>query len=254
MSERVLLKLGGSVITDKGSGGVIREDVISDLSDSIAARKGTSFVIVHGAGSCGHPEADRYRIAAGVGNDNREGIWITHRAVSRLNDRVVQSLRDHGVEAVGIQSLSSCIADNGRLVSCENRPLEKMLGLGMVPVLHGDVVMDMSRGACIVSGDQLVRVLSLSLHIDRIGLATDVNGVFGDGSVIPEITPGMADTLTFTDPKHTDVTGGMKGKVQELLLLAGAGVPSDIFHVSRTGDFLDHRPHGGTKVRGDAGV
>ena len=56
-----------------------------------------------------------------------------------------------------------------------------MLGLGIVPVLHGDIVMDCTSGACMVSGDQLVRVLSTSLGMQRIGLATDVPGVFSDG-------------------------------------------------------------------------
>ena len=83
----------------------------------------------------------------------------------------------------------------------------------------------------------------------RIGLATDVPGVFGDGRVIPEITPAMEETLKIGDSGHADVTGGMKGKVDELLALAAKGIPSDIFHVSRIGDFLDGRPHGGTRVR-----
>jgi isopentenyl phosphate kinase len=46
------------------------------------------------------------------------------------------------------------------------------------------------------------------------------------------------------------VTGGMEGKVRELLMLARNGTSSVIFHVDRIGDFLDGRPHGGTVVRG----
>ncbi|MEI7434533.1 MAG: isopentenyl phosphate kinase [Methanomicrobiales archaeon] len=250
MSERVLLKLGGSVITDKAADGIIRSDEIEWIAETIAERKGISLVIVHGAGSCGHPEASRYRVSSGVSAENREGIFITHMAVRRLNDSIVRALRGSGVEAVGVQPLSACIADKGRLISCEYRQLECMLDLGIVPVLHGDMVMDCTSGACVVSGDQLVRVLSLSLGMQRIGLATDVPGVYSDGRVLPEITPAMADTLLLGDSRHTDVTGGMRGKVKELCQLAEAGIPSDIFHVSRIGDFLDALPHGGTKVRG----
>ena len=83
-----------------------------------------------------------------------EGIYITHRAVSRLNDAVVEALREKGVTAIGVHPLHMAVADNGRLVAFEHRHLEKMLLLKMVPVIHGDVVMDLSRGACIVSGDQ----------------------------------------------------------------------------------------------------
>lgn len=251
MSERVLLKLGGSVITDKAADGIILSDEIEKIAQVIAARNKIPLLIVHGAGSCGHPEASRYRVSAGVSVKNREGIFITHMAVRKLNDNIVRLLRTAGVEAVGVQPLSACVADKGRLISCEYRQLECMLNLGIVPVLHGDMVMDCSSGACVVSGDQLVRVLSTSLGMQRIGLATDVPGVLRDGKVIPEITPGMAAILALGDSNHTDVTGGMRGKVKELCELAEAGIISDIFHVSRIGDFLDKRPHGGTRVRSD---
>ena len=129
------------------------------------------------------------------------------------------------------------------------RHLEKMLALGMVPVIHGDVVMDLSRGACIVSGDQLVRYLAVGLNINRVGLATDVPGVLDGGHVVPEITRKTAPSLQIGNSMHTDVTGGMRGKINELLELASAGVGSDIFHVSRIGAFLAGADHGGTTVR-----
>jgi isopentenyl phosphate kinase len=251
MSERILLKLGGSIITDKSGPGMIKHEEIARISEIIATRDGISMVIVHGAGSCGHPEAERFRIAGGVSRVNREGIYYTHRAVRNLNDCVVGALRKAGAEAVGIHPFSACIADKGRLLSREFPQVERLLGLGIIPVLHGDVVMDMTQGACIISGDQLVRVLSTVLKMDRIGLATDVPGVFGDGSLIPEITPEGVKKLKIGDSRHTDVTGGMKGKVDELLALAGMGIPSDIFHVSRIGDFLDGKPDVGTRVRRD---
>jgi isopentenyl phosphate kinase len=126
-----------------------------------------------------------------------------------------------------------------------------MLMLGMVPVIHGDVVMDLSRGACIVSGDQLVRYLAVALKINRVGLATDVPGVLDKDVVVPHITRKSVSALQIGSSHYTDVTGGMRGKIDELLSLADAGIRSDIFHVSRVPDFLKGSGHGGTIVRGD---
>jgi isopentenyl phosphate kinase len=127
-----------------------------------------------------------------------------------------------------------------------------MLSLGVTPVLHGDVVMDTVRGASIVSGDQLVASLAKALSPDRVGLATDVQGVLGrDGSVIGKIRRGEGRGLA-GGSRNTDVTGGMEGKLEELLALADAGIGSSIFHASRIGDFLDGLPHGGTTVEGGA--
>ncbi|HXX55367.1 MAG TPA: isopentenyl phosphate kinase [Methanoregula sp.] len=251
MSERLLLKLGGSVITDKSAECAVNREALATVADAIAgARKGDGIVIVHGAGSCGHPEAKRYHLDTGASPGETEGIFVTNRVVSGLNDAVVGALRERMVDAVGIHPLHTAVADNGRLIAFECRHLERMLALGMVPVIHGDVVMDLSRGACIVSGDQIVRYLAVGLRIDRVGLATDVPGVLDGGRVVPEIDSGTAKKLHISFSHHTDVTGGMRGKINELLELASAGVGSDIFHVSRVGDFLAGADHGGTHVNG----
>ncbi|MDD1700541.1 MAG: isopentenyl phosphate kinase family protein [Methanoregula sp.] len=251
MSERILLKFGGSVITDKKTDCAINYEQLSFVASSITrAITGKGLVIIHGAGSCGHPEAKLYRLDNGAVAGQTEGVYITHRAVSRLNGAVVEAFREKGVPAVGVHPLHAAVADNGRLIAFEYRHLEKMLLLGMVPVIHGDVVMDLSRGACIVSGDQLVRYLAVALKIDRVGLATDVPGVLDGGRVVPEISQKMVPYLQIGNSMHTDVTGGMRGKIDELLGLADAGIGSDIFHVLRIGDFLAGVDHGGTKVKG----
>jgi len=251
MSDRRILKLGGSIITDKSADCAPDRDRLALIASAIADAPSGGIIVIHGAGSCGHPEAKRYHLDKGASIGNTEGIFVTHRAVSSLNDAVVTALREEGVPALGIHPLHTGIADNGRLAGFECRHLEKMLMLGMVPVIHGDVVMDLSRGACIVSGDQLVRYLAVALGISRVGLATDVPGVLDGGVVVPKITRKTVPNLQIGNSSHTDVTGGMRGKINELLGLADAGIVSDIFHVSRIPDFLKGSGHGGTIVRGD---
>jgi len=252
MSERLILKLGGSVITDKRADCAVNREQLASIASAIADAQNGGFIVIHGAGSCGHPEAKRYHLDKGAAKGGTEGIFVTHRAVSGLNDAVVGALRENGVAAVGIHPLHTCVADNGRLAGFETRHIGKMLDLGIVPVIHGDVVMDLSRGACIVSGDQLARCLAVALSIRRVGLATDVPGVLdNNGAVVPAITRKTVRGLAIGSSSHTDVTGGMKGKIDELLGLADHGIRSDIFHVSRIPDFLSGSGHGGTVVRGD---
>lgn len=251
MSDSCILKLGGSVMTDKKADCAVNREQLASVASAIAGARTDGIVVIHGAGSCGHPEAKRYHLDKGAKAGKTEGIFVTHKAVGSLNDAVVSALREKGVAAVGVHPLHAGIADRGRLVGFETRHLAKMLALGMVPVIHGDVVMDLSQGACIVSGDQLVRYLALGLSIHRVGLATDVPGVLDGGSVVQKITRSTMPELHIGSSSHTDVTGGMKGKIDELLGLADAGIGSDIFHVSRVADFLNGTPHGGTMVRGE---
>jgi isopentenyl phosphate kinase len=251
MSDLIILKLGGSVITDKGAECRVNRATLTGIATTIARAPQSGIIVVHGAGSCGHPEAQKYQLDKGVEAGQTEGIAVTHHVVSALNAEVVSAFRDAGIQALGVHPLHACVADKGRLIAFECRHLKKMLALDMVPVIHGDVVMDLSHGACIVSGDQLVHYLAVALKCTRVGLATDVPGVLDGERVVPEITPQTANALHIGNSSHTDVTGGMKGKINELLGLAAAGSGADIFEVSRLGDFLAGKDHGGTKVRGE---
>ena len=247
---RVILKLGGSVVTDKAGDCAIRTGRIAECAGEIARRPNLQVVLVHGAGSCGHPQARRHRLEKGVPPGDPAGIVVTHAAVARLNDAVVGALREAGRDAVGIHPLGHCLAVDGRLRDPDWRAVGHLLGLGITPVLHGDVVADTVRGASVVSGDQLVASLARALGPARVGLATDVPGVLGgDGAVLGRVGReggrGVAG-----GSRNTDVTGGMEGKIRELLALADAGIPSAIFHASRIGDFLDGKPHGGTTIGG----
>lgn len=248
MADLIILKLGGSVITDKAGNGGVDYARINKLAREIAERKNIFPIIVHGAGSCGHPEAKEHHIHMGLDANNKAGIFITHRAVCGLNDAVVNALRASGVESVGIHPLDACTAKNGRLISFQCGQIELLVRHGIVPVLHGDVVMDEDKGVCIVSGDQLISYLASHIRAKRIGLATDVAGLLRNGSVVRRITPESVKNLDISSSGSVDVTGGMKGKIDELLLLSEKGIESNIFHVSRVGDFLDGRDHGGTVV------
>jgi len=249
MPEPLMPKLGGSVVTRKGSHGVDNGENIAMICREIGGHRDVPLLIIHGAGSCGHPEAERYRLMDGLSQENLEGVSATHRAVRRLNDALVSALREQAVEAVGLHPLHLCYAENGRIVAMEHRHIREMLSRSMVPVLHGDVVMDGVKGATIISGDQIVAFLGRALRFSRIGLATDVAGVLAGEAVIPVLTAETAMQVRIGSSLPTDKTGGMGGKITELLELARAGTGSEIFHATQIGAFLEGRPHGGTVVK-----
>jgi isopentenyl phosphate kinase len=248
MSEHTILKIGGSVLTDKSGDCAIDRSRIASIARDIAGARPESLLLIHGAGSCGHPQAQRYHLDRGLVPECLQGVYKTHAAVCRLNQELVQALRRESVEAIGIHPLGSAIAENGRMVSFDSPPLALMCERGLVPVLHGDVVMDRMRGASIVSGDQLVAYLAAALGVSRVGLATDVAGVLQQSQVIPRLPFQKAGSFKPGRSQHTDVTGGMEGKVAELQRLAEHGIESHIFHASRIRDFLTGSDHGGTVV------
>lgn len=233
----VILKIGGSVITEKGSVSTARKDEIERISQEIFSFKADvdfNLILVHGAGSFGHPQAMKW--LSGV--FDARGVYLTHSSVKALNSMVLESLTNAGVHALPVHPLSSCILEDGKIIDFQTGQIKLMLGKGIVPVLHGDVVMDRTRGAAVLSGDRIVPYLASVMNASNIGAGSDVEGVLDEkGVVIKKITP-----LGFVDMKKniqgaasTDVTGGMLGKVSEFLELSKKGISSRIFNASRKG-------------------
>ncbi len=229
------MKIGGSVITEKDSVSTARKNEIDRIANEIASFKagtGLNLILVHGAGSFGHPQAMEW-VKKGF---SARGVYLTHRSVKTLNSIVLDSLNSAGVDALPVHPLSSCLLENGKLVELAVEKIKVMIDRGIVPVLHGDVVMDRLHGAAILSGDRIIPYLARFMNASVIGAGSDVDGVLdGNGAVIRKITP-----LDFIDVKKniggslsSDVTGGMLGKVSELLELARKGVSSRIFNASK---------------------
>ena len=67
MALRVAIKLGGGLITDKGSMKKFDQKAVEKVVDSLSSvsELGASIVLVHGAGSFGHLLAKKWGIANG---------------------------------------------------------------------------------------------------------------------------------------------------------------------------------------------
>lgn len=233
--QMILLKLGGSVVTDKKQPFTIRKEVIKRLSKEIKTAQGRDIIIVHGGGSFGHPMALRYRIQDGLKKgEDPIGVSETRKAMEELNNYIMGELIGEGIPALSMQSSALFTCHNKRIVKGDLGIVKGFLDLGSVPVLYGDVVLDSAQGICILSGDQIITYLAEKLDPEMVLLATDVDGVLDNqGKLIKRITPEKKeDILTSIKAGEGDVTGGMAGKVEELIKLSRKGTSSIVFNAT----------------------
>lgn len=238
----LIVKLGGSVITDKRGRFSVKLSSLRRLARELKAADGP-LVVVHGGGSYGHPIASKFEIARGFKNEEQlMGFSLTHRAMEELNTHVIEALQRAGLPAIAIQPSACSVVSDGRIVRMELAPLHKFLELGIVPVTYGDVVPDLSRGMSILSGDQLVVYLARELGASRVILGADVDGVFtadpklrSREKLIRVITPSSwRDVVkSIGVASGPDVTGGMAKKVEELLILAESGIEAEIVNAAK---------------------
>ena len=233
-NDFVVLKFGGSVITDKEKPFMARISVIDRLAREVSKYKG-KMIIIHGGGSFGHPVAYKYKIKNGYRRQNQLiGFAKTHSAMQKLNIIVTQRLIKYGVPAVSVPPVSATLSQDGIIKKIEYETIERMLNMGLVPVLYGDTVLDMNRGFTIVSGDQIASHLSIKFNATRLIFVLDVDGLFtSDPRKTPEeaklieklSVQSLKKATIFERRGGIDVTGGIAEKVKWIIPVAEKGIP-----------------------------
>lgn len=226
----VVLKLGGSVITEKDRpetlDGAALETVSGVIADALAVGDVDDLVVVHGGGSFGHHNASEHGVSTTAGSRDVAAVHAIHGAMTTLNQFVLQHLVDREVPAVPVHPFSAGYRDEDAELTLPTTQVETLLEEGFVPVLHGDLVAHAGEGVTVVSGDELVVELATGLGADRVGLCSTVPGVLDDdGNVIDRIDSYETVADVLGESEATDVSGGMAAKVRALLELeAGATI------------------------------
>ncbi|MFC7095979.1 isopentenyl phosphate kinase [Halobaculum marinum] len=231
-----VLKLGGSVITEKDRPETLDGETLAALAAAVAAADVDDLVIVHGGGSFGHHHAAEHGVSTTEGIHDVRGVMDVHGAMTTLNRFVLSRLHAEDVPAVPVHPFSTAKRDADGELTLMTEQVATMVDEGFVPVLHGDGVVHAGEGVTVLSGDELVTELATALDADRVGLCSTVPGVLDDDdAVIPHIDDfdAVADVLGVSDA--TDVTGGMAAKVRELLAL---GSPAYVFGPEAVAGFL----------------
>ena len=249
----VVLKLGGSLITEKGRPETLDTAALDAACDAIAAARDAGsvsrLVVVHGGGSFGHHHASEHGVSTTAGTSDVTAVMDIHGAMTTLNRHVLSRLHDRDVPAVPVHPLSVSARPDGATGDLD-LPIGStatLLDEGFVPVLHGDGVATAGAGVTVVSGDELVVELASALGAERVGVCSTVPGVLdADGDVIDVIDAfdPVADALGASDA--TDVSGGMAAKVRELLAL---DAPAQVFGADGLAAFL-RGDDAGTRIDG----
>jgi isopentenyl phosphate kinase len=236
LPDLILLKLGGSLITEKARPETPRREVIARLAGEIArASREARLIVGHGSGSFGHVAARESGIAAGLRSpDQLPGVSRTQERAAALHRLVVEALVEAGALPYSIAPSSCLLAEAGRPAELAAEPLLLALDRGLLPVLYGDVVMDRAWGVSICSTEKVFEIAARALlghgHTIRRALwLGETDGLYdAEGKTVPRISAGDLERAAeaIGDPAGTDVTGGMRLRVETALALARLGVPS----------------------------
>lgn len=264
MTPVIFVKWGGSLITDKRRRRRARRGVLARLAGELArARMGRRVRIVlgHGSGSFGHVEAARYRLADGLSRAAQlPGVARTQLAARELHGLVIEALARCGLAPISIAPSGFLQTSRGRPRQTRAAPLWTAVDHGLLPVVFGDVVVDLERGVSICATETVFHALHGSLRrrpdgrLARVVWLGETDGILdATGRTVPRVGPADAAAVRrmLGPPAGTDVTGGMRLRLDTALAFARRGIESWILDGTRRGTLeraIAGRPAGGTRV------
>jgi isopentenyl phosphate kinase len=235
MKEITIIKLGGSVITDKKTAYVAKTAIIKRLAKELRVCR-DSLVIAHGSGSFGHTSAAKF--GGKKGYKSLIGIAKVARDAMEINRIVMDILVKEGLPAISFRPISLILANGGKTKTNHFQVIEQALLQDLIPVVYGDVILDSKWKSTIYSGETTLNQIAVYLKkkgfkINRIIEVGETDGVLdGQKETIKTISkiswPKIKKFIFKLNTK--DVTGGMSHKIEEALKIASFGIETLIIN------------------------
>jgi len=197
----IILKLGGSLLTDKSKPYTLRTGILERISEQIAKFRQKNpkqaLIIINGNGSFGHTTAKKYDLHNGFGDfDGQIGFCLLQKDTALLNRLVVDSLLRQNLPAISFspntvfwsdseaKNLDSNLdftsnsnlhsnsgsqknqVQNYQSVSLE--VLELYLEKGFIPTFYGEVILDKTQNSTTISSDKIPEILIKFLQKNQL--------------------------------------------------------------------------------------
>jgi len=239
----VILKLGGSLLTDKNKPFSIREDIVKGSVRQIVDAK-EKLILVHGGGSFGHPLAKKYSIMNGIDStipNQVLGLTETHQSMNEFNSYLIKLFLENKYPVLSIQASSIFIKDSQEISASHMEVIETALDLNILPILYGDIILDKQGSFSIISGDQIILELCKNLDkytISKVIFTMETDGIYindnesGDDCILAtECYYDQLDNLNLANlGQKIDVTGGIKGKINFIQKICNHDIPVQLIN------------------------
>lgn len=236
----LLIKLGGSVITNKDRECTFLPKRTRRLVEELRYLD-EPMILTHGGGSFGHKKASYYRLKEGLLKvlkgteiDQVLGFGEVQKDMRELNNMVLDMMTKVEMRAISVPTASVVTFSGGKMSRVDFKLFDKALALGAIPVAFGDVVFDTKLKFTICSADDLMVGLAKKYKPTRVVFVTDVDGLFAEDPDVNLHAPLVREIRSPKDvPKMVkdkkkkgdrDVTGDMASKTKAALEIASMGI------------------------------
>ena len=245
----ILLKIGGSVITDKKIPYKVKRKTIERLAREIKEaqiKKKFDLIIGSGGGSFPHTSAKIYKTAEGCKKEKDFfGLCVVQNDAAKLNRILTDIFLKEGLKVFSIQPSAIFLTKKDKIFNFYLKIIEKLLEKKIIPILYGDAVLDLDKGCTIVSTERILSFLARKFRAKKIIFGTKERGVYikgnGKKKFLKEINrknwKKIKKEISYSE--DIDVTGGMLHKVEEAIKLSKLGFEIEIISEAISGNLKE---------------
>ena len=222
----ILIKLGGSIITNKEKPLSAKRKIIDNLAKNLK-KIDESIIIVHGGGSYGHYWSVKYDMHTKEKKYDLRGVAIVKNSMIELNKIVLDLLLKNKLNPYCLPPTDFMSGNKPILKKIQE--IKKIAESGLIPVTYGDALWFGQKKTYILSGDKIMTHLAKILKPRLCIFALNEDGLYSDLKSKKLIYELKNELPSISDNKM-DVTGGMTRKVEEASNISKIGV--NVFFVN----------------------
>ncbi len=216
----ILLKLGGSIITNKEKPLTPNRTLIANISRHLKKVK-EPIIVIHGGGSFGHYWSVKYDMHTKPDRYSRKGVALVKNSMVELNSIILEAFLKSGLNPYCTPPSDFMIGNTP--ITKKVKELHKIAQSGVVPISYGDVMWYGKNKFYILSGDRIMGILSKILRPRLVIFATNVDGIYSDMKT-KKLLREFRSSKVITSKVSMDVTGGMTRKIQEAEKISKMGI------------------------------
>jgi len=216
----ILIKLGGSIITNKEKPLSARRKTIDKIAYNLK-KIDEPIIIVHGGGSFGHYWSVKYGMHTKPAKYNTRGLAIVKNSMIELNKIILDSFLKNKLNPYCLPPTDFMIGNIP--INKKVKEIKKIANSGLIPISYGDALWFGKNKSYILSGDRIMTILAKNLRPRLSIFVLNVNGLYSDMKS-KKLIYEMKDEKPKIVQHGMDVTGGMKRKVEEASKISKMGL------------------------------
>jgi len=216
----ILIKMGGSIITNKRKPQSARRKTIDNILKQIK-KIDEPKILVHGGGSYGHYWSVKYGMHTKPAKYSLKGLSVVKNSMIELDKIILDSAAKNKINTYPLPPTD--FMNGNKPIRNKIQKIGDIAKSGLVPVTYGDALWYGQKKSYILSGDVIMTTIGKILKPRLSIFVLDVDGVYSNTKSKKLIHDFKKEKPTISKNKM-DVTGGMTRKITEAVNMSKSGL------------------------------